>query len=321
MTEKDFRVLLEKQRLGKLSNQEKKVLDIFENKMLVKNSDAVFKHNLHKESIKQELKEKINVSKKVILYQRYIAVAASILFIFGATFYFYFLKESNLQKNQELIVQKIMTMKTEFGQKLNITLPDGSKVKLNSGSTIRFPEKFSDSIREITFTGEGFFEIKHNPTQPFVIKTGDLTTRVLGTSFNINTLQDSTSIAVTLATGKVALFTQNEVKKLLPSEQAVFNLKKGNITTKKVQIDDFIEWKEGILRFENVSIGDAMSTLERWYNVKIELKNPELADCKFTGVFSNEALQTILESIVFVKKTVEYEFISKNKVILKGTCN
>lgn len=321
MTEKDFRVLLEKQRLGKLSNQEKKVLDIFENKMLVKNSKTVFEHKQHKESIKQELKEKINVSKKVILYQRYIAVAASILFIFGATFYFYFLKESNLQKNQELIVQKIMTMKTEFGQKLNITLPDGSKVKLNSGSTIRFPEKFSDSIREITFTGEGFFEIKHNPTQPFVIKTGDLTTRVLGTSFNINTLQDSTSIAVTLATGKVALFTQNEVKKLLPSEQAVFNLKKGNITTKKVQIDDFIEWKEGILRFENVSIGDAMSTLERWYNVKIELKNPELADCKFTGVFSNEALQTILESIVFVKKTVEYEFISKNKVILKGTCN
>lgn len=321
MTEKDFIILLEKQRLGKLSRQEKQLLDTFENQLFSKNNNTVFENNQHREAVKKEIQSNFILQNKSKSNYKYFAVAASIVLLFSAALSYYFLKESSINENQKVIAQKLVTVKTEFGQKLNLTLPDGSKVKLNAGSTITFPEKFTDTIREIIFTGEAFFEVTKNKKHPFIIRTGSLTTRVLGTSFNINALKDNASVEVTLATGKVEVFTKNDSKKLLPSEQAVFDTKEEKITTQKVNINNFIEWKEGILRFENTTIGEAISILERWYKVKIELKNPELAACRFTGTFKNEALQTILESIAFVKETIEFEFISKEKVIIRGTCN
>lgn len=321
MTEKDFRILLEKQRLGKLSPQEKYLLDTFENHLLSKNNQTVFENNQHRETVKKEIKSHVIKQNKSKFNYKFLAVAASIVLLFSIAFSYYFLNESSFNENQQMLAQKMLTMKTELGQKLNLTLPDGSKVRMNAGSTITFPEKFTDTIREIIFAGEAFFEVTKNKQQPFIIKTGSLTTRVLGTSFNINALKDNASVEVTLATGKVKVFTKNDSRELLPSEQAVFDTKEEKITTQKVNINNFIEWKEGVLRFENTTIGEAKTTLERWYNVKIELKNPELAECIFTGTFKNEALQTILESISFVKETIDFEFISKEKVIIKGRCN
>lgn len=101
----------------------------------------------------------------------------------------------------------------------------------------------------------------------------------------------------------------------------VFNKQSKQITTQKVDVKKYLEWKDGVLRFENEALGDAVKKLEKWYNVTITFDNKNLSNCTFTGIFKNERLQTILEHIVFVKKNVSYKFISEREILLKGNCN
>ena len=319
MNEQEFRELLKKQQQGKLTKNEELLLGIFEGKLLNTNKDLVFKDDHHRRKIKEDIFFNISQSKKSRFKSRFIPIAASIVLLISVSIGSYFYTHSDIKIESTAIIKNI-TKETLWGQKMSVTLPDGSTVKLNVGSKLTFPETFSDSLRLVKLEGEAFFDVVKNPDKPFIIQSGDLKTTVFGTTFNIDAYSDEKDIKVTLATGKVSIEVDGKKAMLIPSEQVIFNKKEGEIITRKVNVNRYLDWKNGVLHFENVSLGEAANKLEKWYNVVIEFENEDLKKCMFTGTFKNEELTTVLESIIFVKQHMSYDIISNNKIILKGNC-
>lgn len=318
MTQQELDKIIEKYLQGKATQEEIVHIEKLEQFANKKIEGKVFRSELEKDTIKKAIFENVkkNVQEKSKL-STWLSVAASIAILISVGLGYYFTSANSDTVETQAIAY--ITKETTLGKKF-ITLPDGSSVKLNSGSKITFPEKFKDSIRAITLEGEAFFDIVKNERKPFVITSNKLTTRVLGTTFNIEAYPDKTDIKVTLATGKVSVAAEGKKAILIPSEQAIFNKEKLDIATKKVDIQKYLEWKDGVLRFENSTLKDAVEKLEKWYNVTIDFENKNLAKCTFTGIFKNERLQTILEHLTYVKENVKYEFVSERKIILKGRC-
>ncbi|WP_408030357.1 FecR family protein [Tenacibaculum xiamenense] len=318
MHTEQFKKLIEKQLQGTLTKEEEKVFHEFENKLLKQNENKVFEDDQHRNRIKSDIKSSIARRKKRVLTFKILKAAASIAILFSlASLYFL----NNTHNEQQIEIAQNDVKETQYGQKFTLTLSDGTIVKLNSDSRIIYPKKFSGSTREIELEGEAFFDVAHNPDKPFIIKTGDLSTKVLGTSFNIQAYKESKNIEVTLATGKVALYNKNKLtSNLTPSEQASFSKTSGELNIKKVDISKYIEWKEGVLRFENTSLAEASIKLEKWFGVQFKFENDQIKNCHFTGVFKNESLQNILDNISFIKPNITYKFNNDKNVTINGNC-
>ncbi len=318
MNEQTFKKLVKKQQEALLTEREAQLLRDIEDKHLESNHTKVFTSSNHYKNLKKEIQ--INVTQRTGSRNQYVmwSAAASIILLCTIGMALYFKNVWSFEK-QEHIAQIVKT--TTFGQKLNIVLPDGSKVKLNAGSKIEYPEHFSDTLREVKLIGEAFFDVVHNPEKPFIVKTGTLITKVLGTSFNIEAYEDLEAIKVTLATGKVALSNNSESATLSPSEQAVFNRQKQAIAVRGVNITKYIEWKDGVLRFENAPLKDIVTQLERWYNVDIVLDAEKNQACHFTGTYKNQSLRSVLKSLMFSNPDMSYQYTEENKIKISGTCN
>ncbi|HTF21540.1 MAG TPA: FecR domain-containing protein [Chryseolinea sp.] len=249
-------------------------------------------------------------------WRGYAIVACSLMVvaIFG-----YFGYHEYARKASELI-----TKNAPYGEKSIITLTDGSKVFLNSGSSISFPRNFDKSAREITLTGEAFFEVTRNPRQPFIVRTGDLITRVLGTSFNIQAF-DANDISVSVATGRVQV-TQgsndgvsqsgnSQTIYLEPSQQVSYQ--NHHFTLSFVDIEKTISWKNNTLRFDETPMSAVGSILSRWYDVDISFDNNDIVNCRINGQFKGQRLEEVLRSIRYMYN-IEYEIITPNKIILYG---
>lgn len=242
------------------------------------------------------------------------AATLALLLSVGYFTYTNFHQEPTLQP----IVEMIKT--TEWGKKMNITLADGTEVRLNSGSTLKFPDRFQGNTREVELSGEAFFNVARNSDKPFIIKSGEVETMVLGTSFNVNTYPESKQVAVTVATGKVKVTSRENEIFLLPNEQGVFDKKSKSISKEKIDIAAFLHWKDGIIHFEDAELSQVLRTLERWYGVTFEVDNANIGDCHITATYNNERLDAILESIIYAKKGLRYQFLDNHKIQLKGKC-
>ena len=320
MTQKEIDKIIQKYLRGEASKEEINHIEKLEQFAQNKVRDNIFESQKEKAYVKDTVFKNIqkNIQRKVD-YRIWFRVAASVVILISVGIGYYF--NHNSPDDIEVIVNNnYITKEATWGQKLKITLPDGSIVNLNSGSKILFPEKFTDSIREVNLEGEAFFDVVKNDNKPFIIISSKLTTTVLGTSFNIEAFPNKTDIKVTLATGKVSIYANGKKTLLAPSEQAIFNKENKEIITKIVDIQKYLEWKDGVLRFENATLREVIPKLEKWFNVIIEFENKSFSKCSFTGTFKNETLQTILESLTYIKEDITYQFVSGNKIILRGKC-
>ncbi|MGY5355885.1 FecR family protein [Wenyingzhuangia sp. IMCC45467] len=322
MTEKELKILISKKEQGTLTEKEEVVLSSFEEKMIERNKETIFLNNRHKSIVGRDIYAKINQNKQKRFMNSWMRIAAVLIIsisIGGISWYF--------SLNQEQFdgfkpVAKIIHKKAGYGKKMLVTLPDGSKVKLNSGSEINFPKTFNDSVREVTLLGEAFFDVKKDSSHPFIVKTQLITTRVLGTTFNIKSYEDENDIAITLATGKISVGIQGEDEIILtPSYQVNYNKINKSIVKQRIDLSKFLGWRDGVLRFDNEKLATAITKLEKWFDVKIKLQDKNNADCSFTGVFKNASLENILQNITFVKKGLKYKFISAREVEITGNCN
>ena len=294
---------------------EERALEDFDKKMLSRffleeEWDSRHSNKIRKSILKALPKEE----KKVRPVFSVMKVAASIVLLLGLGVLAYYIFNNEPQPAAKIVKT------TDWGQKLDLVLADGSKIKLNSGSVIKFPETFNDSIREVELDGEAFFDVAENPGKPFVIRSENLKTTVLGTSFNINADPGNEKIAVTVATGQVKIESGNYEAFLTTNEQGIFDKSSSTISKKTIDIRTFLEWKEGILRFENSTLAEVAVKLGRWFNVKFEFENEEIKKCRFTGKFNNEGLQTILEGLVFVKEGLVFQREQNNVIVLSGKC-
>lgn len=206
-----------------------------------------------------------------------------------------------------------------FGKKANVKLSDGSRIWVNAGSRIIFPNSFSGKNREIYLVGEAYFEVTHDQNKPFRVKTSTVTIQVLGTSFNVSSYPDDNFVSAVLKEGKIRI-EENDVGflsspvELSPNQMAVFKKDGNGIKVSKTNPEFYTVWKDGLLKFENAEINSLIIKVERFYNISIALKNPTVGKERITGKLDlNAGMPEVFEYIskvshAEVKKinTVEY---------------
>ena len=194
----------------------------------------------------------------------------------------------------------MVTSKNDKGMKKSITLSDGTFIKLNADSEIKFPKKFIGETREVYLKGEAFFDVKKDTAHPFIIHSGEISTTVKGTSFNIKAFKNEETIKVSVVTGIVEV--ENKVSSkltLIPNEEAVYNINDKNIIKRPFDLNE-IAWREGVLYFKDCMLGEMITKLERWYGVEFIIENKKVAIKNgYTGKFQNESLNEVLENISF----------------------
>lgn len=220
-------------------------------------------------------------------------------------------KESNVP-----LETKYNTIKVPRGGEFFLQLSDGTKVWLNSETTLHYPVQFVGNERNVELTGEAFFEVARNEKVPFLVKSGVQTVRVLGTEFNISSYVENQFITTTLVKGSVEVFINNQPKirqRLLPNEQSSTSKVEGQISKNKVKPFQYIAWKEGRFVFENQNLDEIMNTLSKWYNVDVEFRSENLKHIRFTG--NLQRYSNFEEILKKIEKTNEVKFVIENKHI------
>ena len=184
---------------------------------------------------------------------------------------YYLMKDSAKIEHDVKLVECIVPN----GEIRTIILPDSSIVKVNSGSILIYPQKFSNS-RDIFLNGEAYFTVTKDKTKPFIVKTSELDVEVLGTIFNVSAYTDNDNSSTTLESGKVNVKFKNTDKEpviLHPDEQIVYNKNLKSVEKKNVKIENTIAWTEGNMIIQSMSINEVVKIIERKYAVTVYLNS------------------------------------------------
>jgi len=194
----------------------------------------------------------------------------------------------------------------ERGQKANITLPDGSKVWLNSQSKLTYSPDFNVKTRELLLDGEAFFEVAHNAEKPFIVRSNDIAVEALGTAFGMKAYNEDNLISSILMKGKVRVTTPDGVSILKPNERIMYDkTARKNTKSSVLNSKEFTGWIHNELRYENVSLEDIAKDIQRIYNVKVVFANEHLRNQRFTGSVNNNSLDSML-SIITLTSPVSF---------------
>lgn len=200
-----------------------------------------------------------------------------------------------------------------------VNLSDGTKVWLNSKSSLRYPVEFSGDKRTVTLEGEAYFEVAKNPHSPFTVKTKSGNVTVLGTHFNVSSYVEDQAFAATLAEGKVKVsdITNTSDKTaviLIPGQQAKINHKTDGIV-KVVGVDPsaYTAWKDGKFYFENENLKSILIKMARWYNFNVKFENKSLEHIKFTGIVLKEEPIDHLLDIISKTSNIKYKITKVNQ--------
>jgi transmembrane sensor len=230
---------------------------------------------------------------KRFIIQKWVA-AASILLIFGSAFFIYHFR----QAEQRAPLAKLTLAKAQDEHQI-IKLDDGSTVILNRQSILKYPVHFNAKLREVTLIGEGYFDIKHDASRPFIVHTGKFSTTVLGTAFNIKSYRSNDRIEVTVTRGKVSVSKDGKlIGVITPNQQLDVN--NNSATAQKIHInaEKVVEWRSHDLFFGDITMEEAAKMLEQRFNTKIVFTTEKVKSCRFTATFLHgETLKQILEVI------------------------
>ncbi len=246
------------------------------------------------------------LAKKKNRYKFVREIAASLIGILIVAGAFYFSRDSS--RETETIVVDYLEKSSLKGEKSNITLSDGTKIKLNSNSKLIIPKLFSDHERRVTLVGEAYFEVSKDASRPFVITSNHIKTVVLGTSFNVRAYPSENTIKVAVAEGQVSVekTTPDQAQDsqapifLLPNEMAVYSKETGQANKESFEPMAMFGWKDGILYFQDADIYEAIEALEQWYGVTFIVKTQLNEDKDLSGSFKKKSLETVLDGLSYV---------------------
>lgn len=265
-------------------------------------------------------------SRKINLTQTIIKLAAALFIpLLLGSLYLYNQLDS-YQSNEQVYTN----VKSPKGAQTSLELPDGSTVWLNSGSSLKFPAKFANDLRQVELVGEAFFDIVHNPEKPLFVKAGDIQVKVHGTEFNVLAYEEDEKIGVTLKSGSISI--QKEVNgklhhfvKLKPNQHAIYSKKERTLKYSNFKTDKYSAWKEGKMIFVNDSLNVVMKQLEKKFNIETEIRNNERNKYTYTATFSDEKLEDVLRLLKIATpikykiekgRQLEDKSFSKTKVII-----
>ncbi|MFC4874661.1 FecR domain-containing protein [Negadavirga shengliensis] len=215
----------------------------------------------------------------------------------------------------------MITKTTAFGQKSTIVLPDETTVRLNSGSTIVYPEYFDEKTRRVEITGEAFFDVIPDHGRPFQVISGTIKTSVVGTSFNIKYRPDENQQVVSVKSGEVAveLVEENESPvSLVAGQQVSWDRVNEAWHLANVDPETIAFWTEGYLFFEDVAFNELLVELEKWFGVSFEWRPEDFDGCQITLKQKGESLKNILEILKY-SINLNYRY-KENIIMISGHC-
>ncbi|MFC4874395.1 FecR family protein [Negadavirga shengliensis] len=227
-----------------------------------------------------------------------VASVALLVFALGAAFSLYFDKPLGEEKQ---LKPEVMVHATSPGVKSSLTLSDGTKVILNSGSKLSYVKNFSSGEREVFLEGEAFFDVYRDEARPFRVYTGEVVTTVLGTSFNVST-RDGEMISVALVSGKVSVkSSRSDTGEMLleKGEMALVSTNDFSMKKKVFSEEQVIGWTKGMIVFDRTPMQEAFAILENWYGVEIVLAGNIPSSLVFSGKFKEETLANILRGLSY----------------------
>ncbi|MDR2919230.1 MAG: FecR domain-containing protein [Tannerella sp.] len=245
--------------------------------------------------------------KKMVGYAALIAIA----FMIGRMFTSIPVSSSDMAKSslQELYVPA--------GQRARITLPDGSTAWLNAGSSLHYPSVFENE-RKVSLVGEGFFDVAKDADKPFIVATGDIEIKALGTQFNVSNYPKAGMLSATLTNGSIIVYQTGkessgqilEPNQQLIVENGMFRLEKS------IDLDDLL-WKEGLYSFKKERMRNIIKKLELYFDVEITVSNPRILEYEYTGKFRQR--DGVMEILRIIQKIHHFKIDSNeslNKITL-----
>ncbi|MEO1261988.1 MAG: FecR domain-containing protein [Bacteroidota bacterium] len=199
--------------------------------------------------------------------RRYALAAAVVLMLISAGLYLYWPISDNTY---------VVERKNNDSAPLFMALEDGTEVWLKPNSQLSYPKRFSENSRSVQLAGEAFFNVKKDKTRPFTVTSGEIRTKVLGTSFNVRAFPERADIEVALLEGKVLVgITENEIERTLatlsPGEAFTFSKSSGEFSKKQFVGKASYQWQGGVIHFQKAHIQEVVETLEDWYGVSIRI--------------------------------------------------
>lgn len=269
--------------------------------------DAAWK-KIH-QSVEQNLNT-IQISKGPSFIRRYsarIAAAAAIFVVLSLSAYWAMPYLTG--KEASKVETKWLAVSNELNEPKTILMPDGSNIVLNTGTSLRYPERFDPRLVELK--GEAFFEVAKDEKRPFEVRFGlDNQVTVLGTSFNIRAYEGDEKVSVAVSTGKVAFKAAKLDKIELSSGEAISYNNNNTQLTKKTDLNANA-WKTQVLNFNNDQLKEVLLVLEHHFQAKFEIDNPSILNCRFKGIYEKATLENIMQAISF---TLELDIKSNDNV-------
>lgn len=334
MTDQRFTELLGKQLAGEISPDESVELkSILADNPVLKNEHDVLQAYFESETVEDEnadpvferIKAQINVAEQAVLtvkknrsYGIWLKIAAVLAIALAAVLVY---NRATIFSTQPAL----LNVQTKAAEVKTIVLADGSTVKINSGSSLKYPKQFKADTREVYLSGEAFFEVHKDAAHPFIVHTADIAVKVLGTEFDVKAYANDTFTETTLIRGKVAVSLKNnndQTFALKPNDKFTLSNGKGIVSQLTLfngaGTDKIIEtaWLNHELIFKNNRFDEVAKLFERRYGVKVNFKENDLKAVEFTAHFGKESLTEALNVLKLIEN-FNYSVKGKNVYIYR----
>lgn len=263
---------------------------------------------------RQPLQENVFIREHRFYFSKWMQYAAvafiAIVMSWGVTTYY--------RNEQAGEAEKEFVVFADKGQRASVTLPDGTKVWLNSDSRLTYSDRYGHNERRVSLSGEGYFEVAKDVKHRFVVDAGAMEIEALGTVFNVKAYNDDKDVITTLLEGKVraAVVTGQSVT-LTPNQSMTFD--KENCRVKYGDDKDAIyakAWRDNEIAFDNATLAEMGKIMERSYNIKVDIRSEEIRQCRFSGIIKNNSLNNVFE-IISLTAPINYKFVNDTVVLTR----
>lgn len=317
-----IRALLIKHSKGECTPQEQARIDAWYARLneeaanpLEKDVERAIVKNMRTHVLKNIVPGRKNGIVKLMVFAR---IAAAVLLIPLA-----YLVYISLHKTDESTGLQFIT---KAGEQKILTLPDSTEVVLNASSKLTVSAGFGTSYRRVTLSGEGYFRVKHDASKPFIVTTGQLQTRVLGTEFNVHAYCNEENISVAVVQGRVRVSEESKGKVkplgriLTHNLMLSYNTTAGKYLIKTADSEKLSRWKYGELYFDDATVEQIALALSRRYNIPVELTDEPAPGCRYTIGFSGDQLPKVLD-VLRQLTGITYQYTSNKIVIHSKQCH
>ncbi|KQS31251.1 FecR family protein [Dyadobacter sp. Leaf189] len=227
--------------------------------------------------------------------------------------------------DQQVLGQEFNTLIVPYGKRSVVTLTDGTKIWVNSGSKLVYPAQFTSADREVYLEGQAYFAVTHAEDKPFFVHTKNMKVQVFGTEFDISAYADDQLTSAVLVNGSIELTANQQSlfkaqkRKLKPGMRAVYNPGNTSLNVEQVNVTEYVSWKDGYLLNNHAPLGEILKKLSRYYKVDIELGEADSSTETFSGSLDLQEDITHVLDILSAATSLTYHQTERRFVLRKGT--